>query len=247
MKPIYLHVLLQEEDGDSWKEFLLSSKKDPKSAHVLVDRPLGLLALGHRHQVARLRADPLPHPIPHPGAAHGRDGTFGDRHDERLYLLQLGSGVDLRGLGQRHVHQHAVVVDAFVDVVVGQLGVGQLPHPLRDRPHRADVTLAVLDQRGHQGGVVVERAVGARDAQRAHQLAAIMGTAIHSAIEEAITVVDPKSEKYWVETSVEYNGMKAHIDLYIPETGDVIDWKTVKVKNLSYFPSLQQRWQVQVY
>jgi len=27
----------------------------------------------------------------------------------------------------------------------------------------------------------------------------------------------------------------------------VIDWKTVKVKNLSYFPSLQQRWQVQVY
>jgi hypothetical protein len=41
--------------------------------------------------------------------------------------------------------------------------------------------------------------------------------------------------------------MKAHIDLYIPETGDVIDWKTVKVKNLSYFPSQQQRWQVQVY
>ena len=79
------------------------------------------------------------------------------------------------------------------------------------------------------------------------KLAAIMGTAIHSAIEEAITVADPKSEKYWVETSVEYNGMKAHIDLYIPETGDVVDWKTVKVKNLSYFPSLQQRWQVQVY
>ena len=79
------------------------------------------------------------------------------------------------------------------------------------------------------------------------KLAAIMGTAIHSAIEEAITVADPKSEKYWVETSVEYNGMKAHIDLYIPATGDVVDWKTVKVKNLSYFPSLQQRWQVQVY
>ncbi len=62
-----------------------------------------------------------------------------------------------------------------------------------------------------------------------------------------IATADPKGEKYWVETSVEYNGMKAHIDLYIPETGDVIDWKTVKVKNLSYFPSLQQRWQVQVY
>ena len=79
------------------------------------------------------------------------------------------------------------------------------------------------------------------------KLSAIMGTAIHAEIEKAITIDDPKGEKYWVETSVEYNGMKAHIDLYIPETGDVIDWKTVKVKNLSYFPSLQQRWQVQVY
>jgi hypothetical protein len=79
------------------------------------------------------------------------------------------------------------------------------------------------------------------------KLAAIMGTAIHAAIEDAIGVADPKGEKYWVETEVEYNGMKAHIDLYVPETGDVIDWKTVKVKNLSYFPSQQQRWQVQVY
>ena len=79
------------------------------------------------------------------------------------------------------------------------------------------------------------------------KLAAIMGTAIHSEIEKAITAIDPKNTKYWVETEVEYGGMKAHIDLYIPETGDVIDWKTVKVKNLSYFPSLQQRWQVQVY
>ena len=79
------------------------------------------------------------------------------------------------------------------------------------------------------------------------KLAAIMGTAIHAEIEKSISILDPKGEKYLVETEVEYNGMKAHIDLYIPETGDVIDWKTVKVKNLSYFPSLQQRWQVQVY
>lgn len=79
------------------------------------------------------------------------------------------------------------------------------------------------------------------------KLAAIMGTAIHAEIEKSISILDPKGEKYLVETEVEYNGMKAHIDLYIPETGDVIDWKTVKVKNLSYFPTLQQRWQVQVY
>ena len=79
------------------------------------------------------------------------------------------------------------------------------------------------------------------------KLAAIMGTAIHATIEEALELADPTGEKYVVETEVEYNGMKAHIDLWIPETGDVVDWKTVKVKNLSYFPSQQQRWQVQVY
>lgn len=79
------------------------------------------------------------------------------------------------------------------------------------------------------------------------KLAAIMGTAIHSEIEKAIEAIDPNGEKYWVETEVEFNGIKAHIDLFIPETGSVVDWKTVKVKNLSYFPSVQQRWQVQVY
>ena len=79
------------------------------------------------------------------------------------------------------------------------------------------------------------------------KLAAIMGTAIHSEIEKSIKAIDPNGEKYWVETEVEYDGIKAHIDLFIPETESVVDWKTVKVKNLSYFPTAQQRWQVQVY
>ena len=79
------------------------------------------------------------------------------------------------------------------------------------------------------------------------KLAAIMGTAIHSAIEQAIAMADPDGKKYVVEQEVEYGDMKAHIDLWIPETGDVVDWKTVKKNNLSYFPSTQQRWQVQVY
>ena len=79
------------------------------------------------------------------------------------------------------------------------------------------------------------------------KLAAIMGTAIHAEIEKSIEAIDPEGEKYWVETEVEYDGIKAHIDLFIPETGSVVDWKTVKLKNLSYFPSKQQRWQVQVY
>jgi len=75
------------------------------------------------------------------------------------------------------------------------------------------------------------------------KLAAIMGTAIHDAIEEELS----DNPDVMIETSVEYNGMKAHIDCYVPGTGDVIDWKTSKVKNLSYFPSTQQRWQVQTY
>ena len=79
------------------------------------------------------------------------------------------------------------------------------------------------------------------------KLAAIMGTAIHSAIENALALADPTGTKYVVEQEVEWGDMKAHIDLWIPETGDVVDWKTVKKNNLSYFPSTQQRWQVQVY
>lgn len=79
------------------------------------------------------------------------------------------------------------------------------------------------------------------------KLAAIMGTAIHAAIEDAIGTIDPEGKEYLVETEVSYGGMKAHVDLFVPSTGAVIDWKTSKVKNLSYFPSNQQRWQVQLY
>ena len=75
------------------------------------------------------------------------------------------------------------------------------------------------------------------------KLAAIMGTAIHATIEEALA----DNKDVLIETEVEYNGMKAHVDCFVPGTGDVIDWKTSKVRNLSYFPSLQQRWQVQLY
>jgi hypothetical protein len=74
-----------------------------------------------------------------------------------------------------------------------------------------------------------------------------MGTAIHAAIEEAIGAIDPEGKEYLVETEVAYGDMKAHVDLFVPSTGAVIDWKTSKIKNLSYFPSKQQRWQVQVY
>ena len=75
------------------------------------------------------------------------------------------------------------------------------------------------------------------------KLAAIMGTAIHAEIERALA----DNPDVLIETEVEYNGMKAHVDCFVPGTGDVIDWKTSKVRNLGYFPSTQQRWQVQLY
>jgi hypothetical protein len=74
-----------------------------------------------------------------------------------------------------------------------------------------------------------------------------MGTAIHAAIEEAIGAIDPEGKEYLVETEVAYGDMKAHVDLFVPSSGAVIDWKTSKIKNLGYFPSTQQRWQVQLY
>lgn len=80
------------------------------------------------------------------------------------------------------------------------------------------------------------------------KLPALMGTGIHKMIEEAL-LLDVKQNwaEYLIEMEVEYSGLKGHIDLFIPEIGAVIDWKTTKLKNLDYFPSKQQRWQVHTY
>ena len=79
------------------------------------------------------------------------------------------------------------------------------------------------------------------------KLASIMGTAIHTYIQESFKKQDPFGEKYLLEESMEAEGIKGHIDMFDIENGEVIDWKTTKKSNLSYFPSRQQRWQVQVY
>ena len=50
------------------------------------------------------------------------------------------------------------------------------------------------------------------------KLAAIMGTAIHAEIERALA----DNPDVLIETGVEYNGMKAHIDCFVPGTGDVM-------------------------
>lgn len=86
-----------------------------------------------------------------------------------------------------------------------------------------------------------------QDAERTNdtlKLPALMGTAIHKMIEEALAA---DWNEFEMEREVEYDGLKGHIDLYVPSIGAVVDWKTTKLKNLDYFPSKQQRWQVHLY
>ena len=79
------------------------------------------------------------------------------------------------------------------------------------------------------------------------RLASIMGTAIHTYIQEAFERQDPFKERYILEGEFEYEDLMGHVDMYDIEKMEVIDWKTTKKSNLTYFPSKQQRWQVQVY
>jgi hypothetical protein len=79
------------------------------------------------------------------------------------------------------------------------------------------------------------------------KLAAIMGTFIHAGIAEAIKREDPFNDNFLIEQEFAVDGLRGHVDLYIKDRKQVVDWKTTKVKSLRYFPSLQQRLQVQLY
>jgi RecB family exonuclease len=46
---------------------------------------------------------------------------------------------------------------------------------------------------------------------------------------------------------VQRGEMMGHVDLFDKLQGAVVDYKTTTKKNVKYFPSKQQRWQVQVY
>lgn len=78
-------------------------------------------------------------------------------------------------------------------------------------------------------------------------LASWMGTTLHDGIEKAVKRLDLWEEDQLREVEVERDGIKGHVDLYHKGWNTVVDWKTTTKKNLSYFPSKQQRWQVQVY
>ena len=86
---------------------------------------------------------------------------------------------------------------------------------------------------------------GATKCNETLRLPSMMGTAINTLIETALSAYSFGA--YELEQEVEFGGLKGHIDWYVPEAGVVIDWKTTKLKNLEYFPSTQQRWQVHTY
>jgi hypothetical protein len=73
--------------------------------------------------------------------------------------------------------------------------------------------------------------------------ASSMGTAWHSWIEERLTG-DPR---FLLETRVERDGIRGHVDCFDTERGEVIDWKTIRMSGVPYFPKKQQRTQVQIY
>ena len=79
------------------------------------------------------------------------------------------------------------------------------------------------------------------------KLAAIMGTFIHAGIADAIKREDPFGDNFMIEQEFKVEGLRGHVDLYIRDKAQIVDWKTTKVKSLRYFPSLQQRLQVQLY
>lgn len=77
----------------------------------------------------------------------------------------------------------------------------------------------------------------------------MFGTAIHAYILEAFKQLDPFGERFLLEQewAEEDYGLIGHVDCYDKENREVIDWKSTKKSNLRYFPSAQQRWQVQLY
>lgn len=78
-------------------------------------------------------------------------------------------------------------------------------------------------------------------------LGAIIGTAVHAVLAEAMAQADTFGDDFLIEQEFKTPDLKGHCDLYIKSTQTVIDWKTTTKKNMSRFPSEQQRMQVQLY
>jgi hypothetical protein len=76
-------------------------------------------------------------------------------------------------------------------------------------------------------------------------MAAFMGTAIHEKIERRLRELD--NDRYDIEVAVEYRGLLGHVDVYDRVAREVIDWKTITLKKVRFFPADQQWLQVHIY
>jgi len=73
--------------------------------------------------------------------------------------------------------------------------------------------------------------------------AANLGTAWHSWIESRLA----NNPRFLLETRVERDGIRGHIDCFDLEANQVMDWKLIGSGGVPYFPDKQKRWQVQIY
>jgi len=74
-------------------------------------------------------------------------------------------------------------------------------------------------------------------------MAANIGTAFHTWIESRLA----GNPRFLLEQKRERDGIRGTVDCFDLERNEVIDWKTTKLSGIPYFPSRQQRWQVQIY
>ena len=81
------------------------------------------------------------------------------------------------------------------------------------------------------------------------KLSAIMGTAIHTTIYEALKAHDIFGDDYILEEGFSDEYFKGHCDFYSRETQTVYDWKTVTLAKLAKggLPTKQQKMHVNIY
>jgi hypothetical protein len=77
-------------------------------------------------------------------------------------------------------------------------------------------------------------------------LAAIIGTAVHATIAEALKQANTFDD-FLIEEEFKTPDLKGHVDLYIRSTKTIVDWKTTTKKNMGKFPTEQQKMQVHLY
>lgn len=112
-----------------------------------------------------------------------------------------------------------------------------------DKRARSKQTAIGVSSLGDCKRKVWHMAQGHKGTNITSRLASIMGTAIHASIEQAM-----KSKDALIEKRVEIDGLPpATIDYFNIKTGEVVDWKTIKLSGVDYFVSRQKRWQVQTY